>query len=70
MNGNDRKVWKDKYDQKKKNCKDGVDRIHPNICEYYHLDEIDTGAKAYDKYLNKTIPRILELVDKHDNIHC
>lgn len=56
-----------KYDCEKNKCKEGVDRIHPNICEYHHLDEIDSGAKIYDETLNKSIPRILELVDNHNN---
>ena len=52
------------YDKEKKNLKTGLDRIHPNICDYNHLDEIDSGAKGYDEYINAIIPEILKLVDK------
>ena len=54
------------YDKKKKDYKEGVNRLHPNICEFEHLDEIDSEAKDYDKYLNNAIPRILELVDGYN----
>lgn len=52
------------YDKEKKNLKTGLDRIHPNICDYNHLDEIDSGAKGYDEDINAIIPEILKLVDK------
>ena len=55
-----------KYDSKKKEYKEGLDRIHPNICEYEHLDKVDSGAKSYDETLNSAIPRILHLVEKHN----
>lgn len=54
------------YDKKKKDFKEGVNRLHPNICEFEHLSEIDSGAKGYDKTLNNAIPRILELVDGYN----
>ena len=54
------------YDKKKKDFKEGVNRLHPNICEFEHLSEIDSGAKDYDKTLNNAIPRILELVDGYN----
>ena len=38
-------------------------RIHPNICDYNHLDDVDSGAKLYDSALNAAIPDIIELVD-------
>ena len=38
-------------------------RIHPNICDYNHLDDVDSGAKLYDSVLNAAIPDIIELVD-------
>lgn len=56
------KQQKELYKDKKDECKNDCLRIHPNICEYHHLDEIDSGAKDYDITLNKAIPRILELV--------
>ena len=55
-----------KYDSKKKEYKEGLDRIHPNICEYEHLNKVDSGAKSYDETLNSAIPRILHLVEKHN----
>lgn len=55
-----------KYDSKKKEYKEGLDRIHPNICEYEHLNKVDSGAKSYDETLNGAIPRILHLVEKHN----
>jgi hypothetical protein len=53
-----------KYDKVKKELKTGINRIHPNICDYTHLDKIDHQAEGYDKDLNNIIPEILKLVDK------
>lgn len=70
---NDYESWKrnnnlniSSYDKIKDDVKETECRIHPNICEYEHLDEVDSGAKSYDETLNSAIPRILELVEKHD----
>ncbi len=38
-------------------------RIHPNICDFDHLDVVDPGAKPYDERLNGAIPKIIKLVD-------
>lgn len=38
-------------------------RIHPNICDYNHLNVVDSGAQQYDKDLNNAIAIILSLVD-------
>ena len=54
------------YDKIKDDVKETECRIHPNICEYEHLDEVDSGAKSYDETLNSAIPRILHLVEKHN----
>ena len=37
--------------------------IHPNICDFEHLDKVDPEAKDYDSMLNDAIPYILILVD-------
>ncbi len=52
------------YDKAKKELKTGINRIHPNICDYAHLNDVDHEAKGYDKYLCSIIPKILKLVDK------
>lgn len=38
-------------------------RIHPNICDYNHLNVVDAGAQQYDKDLNNAISTIISLVD-------
>lgn len=38
-------------------------KVHPNICDFDHLDKIDPGAKQYDENLNNAIPTILAAVD-------
>lgn len=48
---------------KKKLYKEGEDRMHPNICAYDHLDNIDYGAKDYDIRLNNIIHLTQSLVD-------
>jgi hypothetical protein len=40
-------------------------KVHPNICAYEHLSDIDPQAKSYDIQLIYAIPRILMLVDGH-----
>lgn len=37
--------------------------VHPNICDFTHLDLIDPWAKDYDQLLNNVIPQLLVLVD-------
>ena len=61
--------WKQKNGVNKtdyKKIKDDVKgleyRIHPNICEFLHLDKVDKGAKEYDSMLNNAIVKILDLV--------
>jgi hypothetical protein len=39
-------------------------KVHPNICDFDHLDEIDPGSKEYDTMLNNAIPNILGIVWK------
>lgn len=52
----------------KNECKEGEYRIHPNICKYSHLPEIDYGAQDYDVHLNTMgINYILRFVDGHNN---
>lgn len=38
-------------------------KVHPNICDYAHLDLIDPYSKGYDKKLNNAILTILRIVD-------
>lgn len=57
------KTAKDAFKSKKEEYKEGESRIHPNICSYDHLDEVDFGAKNYDIYLNSIIPTIKKLID-------
>ena len=58
------KEHKKEYKKEKENLKTGVNRIHPNICDYEHLDVVDYEAKGYDKDLNEIIPIVLRLVDR------
>ena len=50
------------FDERKKSLKESEDRIHPNICDYNHLDVVDSGAKDFDITLNGIIPTIKLLV--------
>ena len=54
-----------KYELKslKNSLKESEDRIHPNICGYSHLDDVDSGAKEYDVSLNNAIADIIVFVD-------
>ena len=63
-------VWKQRHlgvASCEKKIKDDVKecalRIHPNICGFNHLEEVDSGAQQYDKDLNNAIATILSLVD-------
>ena len=65
----DYKAWKrrnnladNSFRKIKDDMKECALRIHPNICDFDHLARIDAGAQPYDAYLNKAIPKILELV--------
>ena len=54
----------DAIEQLKQAHKSSVANIHPNICEFKHLKDIDKyGALKYDVMLNNAIPYILLLVD-------
>ncbi len=52
-----------KLKDKKEAYKEGEERLHPNICAYDHLDDIDFGAKDYDTELNSIIHLIKSLID-------
>lgn len=58
------------FDERKRLCKEDSDRMHPNICEYSHLDDVDYGAKNFDLYLNNAIPKILEMVGDHSTVNA
>ena len=58
------------FKSKKDDCKEGENRIHPNICAYDHLDDIDFGAKSYDIFLNSIIPTIRLLIDDRIGDNC
>lgn len=51
------------FKSKKENLKESEDRIHPNICGYSHLDDVDFWAKQFDINMNNAIPMILVKVD-------
>ena len=57
-------IIKEIYNGEKDLLKQGILRMHPNVCEFNHLDDIDFEAKNYDIVLNGIIPHILKLVDK------
>ena len=56
-------ISKTEYRKIKDDVKESEYRIHPNICEFEHLDKVDSGAKDYDSMLNNAIVKILDLVD-------
>ena len=65
--------WKEIHQQKKKykkkikdDVKESALRIHPNLCSYNHLDEVDSGAKKYDSDINAAITRIISIIDRHN----
>jgi hypothetical protein len=43
--------------------KNSICHQHQCICAYDNIDNVDMGAKAYDKVLNDAIPEILRRVD-------
>lgn len=57
------KMQKKEFKNRKVEYKEGEDRVHPNICDFAHLDSVDYGAKGYDVVLNGAIPEILEIAD-------
>lgn len=62
----EKEATRQRFKEKKEALKSCEDHIHPNLCSYEHLDEVDFGAKDYDKFLNNAIPAILVLVDGYD----
>lgn len=54
---------KDAIKQLKNQLKSSAANIHPNICDFHHLEDIDQGAQEYDIILHNAIPYILLLVD-------
>ena len=50
---------------KKAALKNTPAKVHPNICDFDHLDEIDPYAKTFDELLNNAIPDILLRVGKY-----
>ena len=63
-------LWKQKHLEEsactrgiKNDIKECALRIHPNICDYEHLEDVDSGAQQYDKDLNNSIATIISLVD-------
>lgn len=40
-------------------------RIHPNICSFEHLSDVDSEAKRNDSELNNAIPKIISIVEGH-----
>lgn len=57
------KKAKTDFKSKKENLKESEDRIHPNICGYSHLDDVDFGAKQFDINMNNAIPLIILRID-------
>lgn len=54
---------KDAFKARKAFYKEDERRMHPNICEFNHLDKVDSEAKGYDTKLNSIIPVIRALID-------
>lgn len=57
------KEKKEEFKQLKEQMKHSSAKVHPNICDFAHLDLVDPGAKGYDQKLNTAIPKILIMVD-------
>ena len=62
------KKAKNDFKSKKNSLKESEDRIHPNICGYSHLDDVDFGAKQFDFDMNNAIPLILLKVDGYRKV--
>ena len=57
---------KEKINKKKSELKESSAKVHPNICDFEHLNMVDPGAKKYDYALNVAIPDILIRVDGYE----
>lgn len=57
---------KEKINKKKSELKESSAKVHPNICDFEHLNMVDPDAKAYDYALNVAIPDILIRVDGYE----
>ena len=55
-----------KIKKKKSELKESSAKVHPNICDFEHLNMVDPGAKKYDYALNVAIPDILIRVDGYE----
>ena len=44
--------------------KKGREKAHLNICSFAHLDDVDEGAKDYDRIFNHAIPEILKITEE------
>ena len=55
-----------KINKKKSELKESSAKVHPNICDFEHLNMVDSGAKKYDYALNVAIPDILIRVDGYE----
>lgn len=58
----------EKINKKKSELKESSAKVHPNICDFEHLNMVDPGAKAYDYALNVAIPDILIRVDGYEQL--
>lgn len=56
----------EKIENKKSELKKSSAKVHPNICDFEHLNMVDPGAKKYDYALNVAIPDILIRVDGYE----
>lgn len=56
----------EKIKKKKSELKESSAKVHPNICDFEHLNMVDPGAKKYDYALNVAIPDILIRVDGYE----
>jgi hypothetical protein len=59
---------KDAIKQLKNQLKSSAANIHPNICDFGHLEDIDQRAQEYDILLHNAIPYILLLVDGYKTV--
>lgn len=48
----------------KSDMKKGREKAHLNICSFAHLDDVDEGAKDYDRIFNHAIPEILKITEE------
>lgn len=56
-------VDKQTFNGLKNQLKASPKNVHPNICDFKHLDLIDPVAKDYDRLLNNVLPELLVIVD-------